>query len=146
MSTPARMSGFMLQPVWYNPLDKFFRNDVMGFVNGGIPETLPSVNIRNDADHYRVDMAAPGLRKEDFHIDVDRNVLVISCERDQPEEKQQKFERREYNFSRFSRRLSLPADADTERISGSYTNGILSLAIPKRSNGGNSKTSKVKIE
>jgi HSP20 family protein len=142
------MGSFMLQPIWYNPFDKFFRNDFLSFWNGGIPETLPSVNIKNEMDHYKIELAAPGLRKEDFHVDLEKNILVISCEKENEiaEDKNGKFERREYNYSKFSRRVVLPENADADRITGKYVNGILILTIPKFTNGSGERNNRVKIE
>jgi HSP20 family protein len=144
--TPGSWRGNMLfQPSIYNPFDKFFRNDFLGFWYGNIPETLPSVNIKNESDHYRIDMAAPGLRKEDFNIDAEAGVVIISCERS-PEEKETDFSRREYNFSNFSRRVSLPENADTERVTAKYINGILSVHVAKKNGSATGKNQKIKIE
>jgi HSP20 family protein len=143
------MRNILLQPSWYNPIDKFFRNDFLALWNGNIPETLPSVNIKNEKENYRIEMAVPGLRKEDFHIDVEESSLTISCEKntDTTEEKDEDgFYRREYNYSNFSRRLPLPENLDMDRIAAKYTNGILNVSIPKKNGSPGIKNQKIKIE
>jgi HSP20 family protein len=151
MDTPTKrpMRNILLQPSWYNPIDKFFRNDFLALWNGNIPETLPSVNIKNEKENYRIEMAAPGLRKEDFQIDIDGGSLTISCEKEnEPNEEKdgEGFFRREYNYSTFSRRLPLPENLDMDRIAAKYTNGILNVSIPKKNGTTGSRNFKIKIE
>src|SRR4051812_7409365 len=102
-----------------NPFDRFFRNHFLDFWNEDVSDTVPSVNITENDEQYSVEMAAPGLRKEDFNIEMDGNLLTISCEQEH-EQKQdgedKNYWRREYNYSSFSRSLTLPENADHEKI------------------------------
>lgn len=93
----------------------------------------PSVNICETEDKFGLELAAPGLKKEDFNINLDNNVLTISAElKNESEEKSEKLIRREFNFSSFNRSFSLPKMIDLDNIKADYTNGILKVTLPKR--------------
>jgi HSP20 family protein len=95
--------------------------------------TVPSVNISETPDSYTVSMAAPGLKKEDFNISLEGNMLTISCEKEEGTEQEEKeYNRREYSYSSFSRSFSLPDGINLERILAIYENGILKLDLPKK--------------
>lgn len=94
---------------------------------------VPSVNIRENEENFLLDLAAPGLKKEDFKINLDNNVLTISSEmKEENEEKNEKFSRREFYFNSFSRSFTLPKTIDLDKIKADYKDGILSIALPKR--------------
>src|SRR5687767_6485392 len=67
---------------WHNPFDRFFRNDFTDLLSRDIMETVPSINISEGKSSYKVELAAPGLKKEDINIDVDGDLLTISCEKE----------------------------------------------------------------
>ncbi|MFD2872922.1 Hsp20/alpha crystallin family protein [Mucilaginibacter ximonensis] len=93
--------------------------------------TVPAVNIIENKDHYQLSLSAPGLKKSDFKIDVDDNVLTISSEKeDSKEEKGDKYTRHEYNYASFSRSFTLPEEANKEKVSAKYEDGILKVNIP----------------
>jgi HSP20 family protein len=96
--------------------------------------TLPSVNIIEGADSYEVDMAAPGLDKKDFKIELGHGVLTISSERKTENEtkKGKQVTRREFSYQSFNRSFSLPQTVESEKISAKYENGILKVVIPKK--------------
>lgn len=95
--------------------------------------TVPSVNITEGKDDYKIEVAAPGLEKKDFNINVENNMLTISSEKeDKKEEKDENIVRREFSYSSFSRSFALPEGADADKISASYKEGILNVTIPKR--------------
>ncbi len=92
---------------------------------------LPSVNIEETKDGYHISLAAPGLKKDDFKIDVDRNILTISSEKEEDkEEKDFQYTRREYNYSSFSRSFTLPEGVLYDKIDAKYEDGILQLKLP----------------
>ena len=95
---------------------------------------LPSVNIKEDADAYILDLAAPGYTKSEFDIKLNNNTLTISSEKKQEDnaEKDEKYTTKEFSFKSFKRSFTLPLTVDREQISASYENGILSLSIPKK--------------
>jgi HSP20 family protein len=138
-----------LQSSWYRPLDRFFRNDFMNLWDSEL-DTVPSINIMEEKNAYRVEMAAPGLTKEDFNIDVDRNMLTISSEKESEKKEggdgKENYSRREYNYSSFSRSLSLPENVDTSRITASYKDGILNLSIPKKEEAQQKASQRIKVE
>ncbi len=116
--------------------DDFFKpwNEWMG--SGGLwgkALTVPAVNISDNKDDYKVTVAAPGLKKSDFKIDVEGNMLVISSEKEEKkEEKEERFTRKEYSFSSFRRSFTLPDDVRQDKIEASYEDGVLKLTLPKK--------------
>jgi len=90
------------------------------------------VNISENKERFDVTIAAPGMKKDDFNIDVDGNTLTISAEtREEKEEKENRYTRKEYSYSSFSRSFSLPDGVNKDKIDASYDNGILKLSLPK---------------
>ena len=109
-------------------------NEIAG-INGlwGKTLTMPAVNIKEDKDSFKIIVAAPGLEKADFNIDVEGNMLTISCERKEKiEEMEERLTRREYNYSSFSRSFTLPETVITEKIDAVYEGGELKVIMPKR--------------
>lgn len=95
--------------------------------------TMPAVNITEHKDEYLVALAVPGMKKDDFKIDVDGNMLTISSEMEESkEEKDKKFTRKEYNYSSFSRSFTLPEEINKEKIDAKYENGILKISLPRK--------------
>jgi len=95
--------------------------------------TVPAVNVTETEQNYNVSVAAPGMKKEDFKIDLEGNMLTISSEKEEEkEEKEGKYNRKEYNYSSFSRSFTLPEDVNREQIQAKYENGVLKLSLPKR--------------
>lgn len=109
----------------------FFDNDWMQKANA----TAPSINVIEDKDSYKVEVAAPGMTKEDFHIHIgEDNELVINMEKksqDQEENKEKKYLRREFSYSQFEQSLILPDNVEKERISAGVTDGVLTITLPK---------------
>ena len=94
---------------------------------------VPAVNITEQKDDYLVSLAAPGLKKDDFKIDVDGNMLTISSKKEETkEEKDKKFTRKEYNYSSFSRSFSLPEEINKEKIEAYYEDGVLKITLPRK--------------
>jgi HSP20 family protein len=104
------------------------------FDNGGFwgrVMNVPAVNIIEDKNAYQVSLAVPGMKKEDFKIDVDGNMLTISSEKQENrEEKEKKFTRKEYSYSSFSRSFTLPEEVNQEKINASYEDGVLKISLP----------------
>lgn len=97
--------------------------------------TLPSVNVKELDNGFEIHVAAPGIKKEDFKINLERNVLTISSEsKTENEEKDEKgaFTRREFNYSSFSRSFTLPEAAEPDKIEAAYEDGILKIMVPKK--------------
>jgi Molecular chaperone (small heat shock protein) len=116
--------------------DRFLESDLFNIANRNFSNTnttLPSVNIKETQDGFEVEMAAPGLTKEDFKIEVNNYMLTISSEkRDEGEVKEGDYTRREFSYQSFTRSFALPLTVDSEKINAKYENGILLVEIPKR--------------
>lgn len=91
------------------------------------------VNIKETEDAYHMEVVAPGLKKELFNINIDKDILTISFEENNEttEEKEDKYIRREYSFRSFKRSFTLTDKIDSENISAKYEDGILNLELPK---------------
>jgi len=127
--------------------DDFFRswNERMGSSgsNWGRTMTVPAVNISENQNEYIVSVAAPGLKKNDFNIDVEGNMLTISCEKENMEEEDgQRHTRREYSYSTFSRSFTLPEDVTKDKIEATYEDGVLRINLPKTEQAKKAATSK----
>ncbi len=95
--------------------------------------TAPAVNVKEEKDNFLIELAAPGLNKKNFSIDVDNNVLTISHEK-QEEDKQEEdnYVRREFFYSTFRRSFTLPESVESDKIKATHKDGILEIKIPKK--------------
>ncbi|WP_250435962.1 Hsp20/alpha crystallin family protein [Hanstruepera flava] len=122
-------------PSFSSWIDNFFDTDLetglLSNFNHGL--TLPAVNIKEDNDNYNLELAVPGMNKEDFNLELDNEILSIGVEK-QTEDKidNENYTRREFGYSSFKRTFTLPDTVDTEKINAKYENGILNIHIPKR--------------
>ena len=111
----------------------FFDNDWMLKANA----TAPAINVIESDNDYKVEVAAPGMTKEDFNIHLSEdNELVISMEKKSENKEEdktnRKYLRREFSYSKFQQALILPDDVEKERISANVTDGVLTIELPKR--------------
>ena len=125
---PIRRNNQSWLPSIFND---FFDNDWMERANA----TAPAINVIENDKEYKVELAAPGLTKEDFdvHIDEDNN-LVISMEKKnekKDENKNGRYLRREFSYTKFQQTLILPDDVDKEKIAASVNHGVLEIELPK---------------
>ena len=119
-----------LMPGFNDVFDSIF-NDT--FFSDRMMSRVPAANIGESKDQYRLDLAAPGLKKEDFKISLERNVLSISVEQStRNDERERNFNKREFSYTSFVRSFTLPESADENAIEALYENGILCINIPKR--------------
>jgi HSP20 family protein len=124
------LSTIKKQNAFYPVFSDFFGSD---FLNDSEWSSSPAVNIAEDKDSFKIEVAAPGFGKDDFHINVEKRLLEISSEKESnSESKESKFHRKEFSYSKFKRTFSLPESVDTDRIKASYTDGILCVSIPKK--------------
>lgn len=111
--------------------DPFFRTPWPSLETNG--SAVPAVNIRENDREYKLELAAPGFRKEDFKVEVEDEMLKISAEHSESEEhKNEQFTRKEYSMESFERSFSLPSNAGKENIHAQYNQGMLRIQIPKR--------------
>jgi HSP20 family protein len=110
-------------------VDKFFNDSL---ARSGGSAFIPKVDVAETKDAFEIHLAAPGLNKEDFKIELNDNFLTISGERKFKEEKEEKnFLAIETQYGSFSRSFTLPENVDATKINAKYNNGILELTIPK---------------
>jgi HSP20 family protein len=111
--------------------------------------TLPAVNIKETENSYEVEMAAPGLKKDDFKIELDNNVLTISSEKSEETQEgngNEKYSRREFSYQSFQRSFALPKEVvDEDKIEAHYREGVLQLRIPKKEMAKQKPPRKIKI-
>lgn len=123
---------FTSLPRWF---DDFFTKDAFDMEQPLFRRevTIPAVNIVEDDKNFMVELAAPGMKKNDFKIEVENNVLTISAElKEEKKEEEKNYTRREYNYTAFTRSWTLPKDiVDADKIKATYKEGILHLEIPK---------------
>jgi len=119
-------------------IDKFFDGELMDWNRSNYSSTdttLPAVNVKENKNEFLIDVAAPGLRKDDFKINYDNGSLTISSERkNEKEEKDgEKVTRREFSYQSFQRTFTVAETViDSEKISANYESGILHITLPKR--------------
>ncbi len=119
-------------------LDNFFTKDLFDWNNSNFSNagsTLQAVNLKETPESFEVEMAAPGMNKEDFKVELNNNVLTISSEKEYENQQNEgeKYSRKEFSYQSFQRSFHLSKEAvDADNIEAKYENGVLRLRIPKR--------------
>ena len=128
-------------------VDEFFNNGMFpGIFNVESNYTMPAVNIIEGKDDFRIEIAAPGLAKNDFKINLDNRVLTISSEKeDKNETSDERYMRKEFSYCSFTRSFALPESADYEKISANHKEGVLTVTIPKRDEAKEKPARQIKI-
>lgn len=94
---------------------------------------IPRVNVAETDEDFLVEMAAPGMKRDDFHIELDNDQLVISAEvENSREDKNSSYTRREFSYESFRRSFYLPNSVESNKIQAKYEDGLLRLLIPKK--------------
>ena len=122
----------------------FFDNDWMVRTNA----TAPAINVMENDKDYKVEVAAPGMTKDDFNIELgEDNELVITMEKknetQESDKENKKYLRREFSYSKFQQALILPDDVEKDRISANVENGVLTIELPKRTPEERAKASRI---
>ncbi len=124
-----------IAPNFESMFNEFFNSDFpVSFRNGPVQKS-PAVNIVETKDAYRLEVAAPGLAKEDFEVKVDKDQLTISAAKKTEateESKEVRYTRKEFSYFEFKRSFHLPDSVDANNITASYDNGVLNVTIEKR--------------
>lgn len=120
----------------YTPMLRGFFDDFFRPVGQDKPEgnfmTMPAVNIKEADGNFHLEVASPGLKKDDFKIDVEKGILTISAEKDHSEEtKEDNYTRREFRYASFKRSFQLPEGIKEEDIKATYLDGVLMIDLPK---------------
>lgn len=127
--------------------DDFFGNSLTDFMGGDFSLTQPSVNVIETHDHFRIEVAAPGLGRADFDLQIENNHLKIKAKKEQNDEaKEDRFVRREFNYTAFTRSFRLPKSVDGENISARYNNGVLTVELPKKEEVKGSPVKRIEIQ
>lgn len=133
MSTKSLLKSGEIFPAavndFFKPWNEWFDNGNAMF---GKMVSFPAVNVTESPREFSVSLAAPGLKREDFKIDVEGNMLTISSEiEEEKEAKDERYTKKEYHYSSFSRSFTLPEGVTKEKIDAIYENGVLRLVLPK---------------
>jgi HSP20 family protein len=118
--------------------DNWFNRDMMDWMNWNYSDTnttVPAVNIQETDNDFRIEVAVPGMERDDFKVSLDQDVLTISSERksEKTEEKKGVYSRKEFSYQSFQRSFNLPQHlVDGDKIEAKYDKGILHLTVPKR--------------
>ena len=116
---PSLMNEFF-KPDWFGGMERF-------------ENTLPAVNIKENETGFELELAIPGQKKEDFHVDIDENVMTVSMEtKSEAETSEDNYTRKEFSYRSFRRAFTLPETIDEDKIEASYTDGILKFVLPKK--------------
>jgi HSP20 family protein len=128
-----------LKPIFRDPdwfptsvkrwMENFWNGDRFFDTSG---EWMPAINIKETEQHFEVEVAAPGMKKDDFKVTLDNGMLSIAAQREaSKEEKDANYSRREFNYSSFQRMFTLPENVDENSIAAKYENGLLKLSLKK---------------
>jgi HSP20 family protein len=124
-------NGQRNQAVRFNDVFDSLFND--SFLHDRIINKVPAVNIAETENGFDIELAVPGLKKEDFKINLDKNVLSVSAEKkEETNDESKKYSKREYTYNSFVRSFTLPETADHSKIDAEYTDGILKLVVAKK--------------
>jgi len=116
---------------WFSDVFDAIVND--SFLNDRLLTKVPAVNVAETENEFHIELAAPGLNKEDFKINLDKNVLSVSVEKKaEATEEGKKYSKREYSYQSFVRSFTLPDSVDYGKIGAEYTDGILKLNLAKK--------------
>jgi HSP20 family protein len=135
--TLARLSDNVF-PSFPSFLNRFFEGDMMDWSNtnfAGTNSTLPAVNVKENDDEFQIEVAAPGMKKDDFKVNYENGRLTISSEmeEDRNEGNKDQYTRREYRYQSFQRSFTVPENlVMSEKIQANYIDGILCITLPKR--------------
>ncbi len=142
----TKWPGNMLNPMnqWVDRFfpeeDPFFKEIQTKWAN------QPAVNVKETEEAYMIEVAAPGLQKEDFEVSCENRTLLIRAEHQtEDEKKEDDYMRREFNYSRFERHFQLPEDVQSEAVKANYDNGILQINMPRKTMKINKETRMIEV-
>jgi len=119
-------------PAFDNIFDDFFKDISKTVGRDNSTYTRPAVNIVENKEGFSIELAAPGLTKEDFNVSVEKKTLTISANKEAKQEEDNKYRRKEFSYFSFKRSFHLPSSIDANNITAKYENGILTLALAKK--------------
>ncbi len=110
----------IFKPDWFGGLDNYSTQ-------------MPAVNIKENEKDYELELAVPGMNKDDFNVEVDHNIMTVSAEiENEDTESRENYTRREFTYSSFKRSFTLPETIADDKIKAAYKDGVLKLTLPKK--------------
>ncbi len=123
-------------PAFSRMFDDFFKTEFPVWSHNNFAAegtTLPAVNIKETDKEFGLELAAPGMKKDDFKVGVEDDVLTISAETEySKEEKDEDYNRKEFSYVSFQRRFTLPESVNADKVTAKYRDGVLHVSLPKR--------------
>ena len=117
-------------PVFSKMFENFFNDD---FMPRRFTSQTPAVNVVEEDDQFVIEVAAPGLTKKDFKVNLDNDFITIEANKESKDKKEEKnYTRREFCYENFSRTFSIPDSVNSEKIDATYNEGVLTVKLPKR--------------
>lgn len=118
---------------WSPLLTSFFGKELAPDDFSGNSFSVPAVNVAEFGDKYQIEVAAPGLSRDDFKVEIKNNVLIVTSEKEEKkEETERTFHRKEFSFYSFKRSFALPEQVDADQIKATHEHGVLKIDIPKK--------------
>ena len=112
--------------------DYFGKDFLSTFFSDGADYSVPAVNIKENENSFEIELAAPGLSKKDFDINLEKDVLTISSEKEvNNESENENYMRKEFGSTSFKRSFKVPEIVNAEKIKASFKNGVLNIELPK---------------
>ena len=141
------MLPVMNRNLWMpDEFNDFFDTDFMPRVNA----TAPAINVKESEKDYTVELAAPGLTKDDFNVNIDHDgnlhIKIENKSNSKEEDKKSHYLRREFSYSKYEQTLLLPDDVEKDKISASVNNGVLTVDLPKIEKAAEKETRKIEIK
>lgn len=134
-NSPGRLSD-IFDDIFARSMDDIDKKDC---------DCVPAANIIETEKAFEIQIAVPGYKKEEIHVDLENNVLSVHCDQDQTEGQEITYTRREFGYGSFRRSFKIPKVVDTEKISADYKNGILILSLPKREEATSRLSKQIKV-
>lgn len=129
--------------------DEFFNGNLLpNYIEEGAWKSTPAVNIYETNEKFEIEIAAPGLEKEDFKIDLKNEYLMVYSEKKEKKEEKEKGKlvRSEFRYSSFQRSFALPKDIDASAIQATHKNGVLIIELPKKAEQKDSSVRQIEIQ
>ena len=128
-----KLVKFNSEPVFPTLFNRFFNDDFDNYFDLGNHGYLPATNVIENDKEFEIEIAIPGMEKEDIKLNVENNLLTIASEKEvKKEETDKNYTRREFSYGSFCRSFTLPKTVDVDQIRANYEKGILKVALPKK--------------
>jgi HSP20 family protein len=139
-SMPSILSDFFNN----DRLERMFDYDLLPSAN--MFNRIPAANIKDNGKEYKIELAVPGMKKNDFDINLENDTLTISAEKkDVKEDENENYTRREYSYNAFRRTFRIPDLVSPENVKARYENGVLEISLPKKEDNKTEKRKSIKV-